>query len=103
MSTAPDKTHKDEQTGTQGTTVFESTREVVPVSYAGDATHTTDIDTAIEKDARTILERSIKLNEDEPGLGGEAVYRGQAGYSNFVKKDLNQVSANKITGYALVV
>jgi hypothetical protein len=54
----------------------------------------------LHRDARTILERSIKLNEtaEITNEAGETLYRGQAGYKSFVKKDMAQVSANKISG-----
>lgn len=35
--------------GSAVTTVFVSTRELVPQSYAGDATHTTEVDTAHDR------------------------------------------------------
>jgi hypothetical protein len=35
--------------GSVVTTVFESLRELVPQSYAGDATHTTEVDTAHDR------------------------------------------------------
>jgi PDZ domain-containing secreted protein len=35
--------------GSVVTTVFESSRELVPQSYAGDATHTTEVDTAHDR------------------------------------------------------
>ena len=34
---------------------FESNREIMPQAYAGDATYTTEIDTATDRDARAIL------------------------------------------------
>lgn len=94
-----------------GTTIYESTREVVAHKYAGDATHTSEIDTETDRfillvflfshhrfrDARAILERNIKLNSDG-SLDGEKVYRGLAGYKNFISKDISQVGSNKYTG-----
>lgn len=89
-------------TTTTTTTVYSSTREIVPKKYAGDATHTTEIDTATDRDARAILERNIKLNA-EGVLDGEVekIYRGQAGYKNYLPKDMAQVGTNKYTGYVL--
>ena len=80
------------------TQIYHSNREIVPQKYAGDATATLEIDTEVEKDARSILERNIMLNEtgvldEEPN-----VYRGQAAYKNYVKKDMAQVGSNKFTG-----
>ena len=80
------------------TQVYLSSREIVPHTYAGDATHTSEIDTAIEKDARTILERNILLNANGVLDNEPNVYRGQAGYKNFITKDLAQVGSNKHTG-----
>jgi RING finger protein 113A len=85
--------------GSSVTTVFESTKQLVSQKYSGDATYTTEIDTAIDRDARAILERNIKL-QDEGVLDNEPnVYRGQSAYKSYTgKKDLSQVGANKITG-----
>ena len=94
-ATAPKKNSDSKLTAT---TVYESSKEIVPQAYAGDATHTSEIDTATERDARTILERNIKLNMDGVPDDEPNVYRGQAGYRNFVKKDMSQVGANKFTG-----
>lgn len=43
--------------------VFESSRSVVPVKNAGDATHYSEVDTAADRDARAMLEKNIRLNE----------------------------------------
>ena len=119
------------RTGTTGT-LYESARTIMPTKYAGDATHTSEIDTATDRysnqtsmcdrpdcldfffllriryigltdddllffrDARAILERNIKLNEE--GTVDDKLYRGQSGYKNFIKKDASQVGANKHTG-----
>ena len=45
------------------TTVYESAREVVPKSYAGDAFATVEIDTSHDRDARAISERSKDTNQ----------------------------------------
>jgi len=94
-----DITHATTKQSSEGTTtastVYASSREVVPQQYAGDATHTSEIDTAADRDARAILERNIKLNNEE---GGEGVYRGQGGYKTYMNKDISQVGSNKYTG-----
>jgi hypothetical protein len=82
------------------TTVFESTKEILPQQYAGDATHTSEIDTATDRDARALLERSIELNESG-ALDNKNVYLGQHAYKSYAKKDMSAVGANKFTGYAL--
>jgi RING finger protein 113A len=85
--------------GSSVTTVFESTKQLVSQKYSGDATYTTEVDTALDRDARAILERNIKLQdagilESEPN-----VYRGQSAYKSYAgKKDMAQVGANKFTG-----
>jgi hypothetical protein len=56
----------------------------------------TDDDLLFFRDARAILERNIKLNEE--GTVDDKLYRGQSGYKNFIKKDASQVGANKHTG-----
>lgn len=91
-------TARHNETDSEVTQVYTSTREIVPQKYAGDATATLDIDTEVGRDARSILERNILLNEtgvldEEPN-----VYRGQAAYKNYIKKDISQVGANKFTG-----
>lgn len=80
------------------TTIYQSSRDVAPVSYAGDATHTSEIDTAIDRDARAVLEKNIKMNEETAEQDISGAYRGQAGYKNFIKKDMAQVGSNKYTG-----
>lgn len=80
------------------TTIYESLRDVAPQSYAGDATHTSEIDTATDRDARAVLERNIKMNEDFADQDISGAYKGQAGYKNFIKKDIAQVGSNKYTG-----
>jgi hypothetical protein len=52
------------------------------------------------RDARTILERNIKLQEEGEIDNDPNVYRGQTAYRSFVKKDASQIGMNKYTGYA---
>lgn len=80
------------------TTVYSSSGHSRPHVYAGDATHTTEIDTSTDKDARTVLERNIKLQESGVLDQEPNVYRGQAAYRSFVHKDPAQVGNNKMTG-----
>ena len=51
------------------------------------------------RDARTILERNIKLQEKGDLDSDPNVYRGQAAYRTFVQKDATQIGMNKYTGY----
>ena len=78
---------------------FESDKDAKPAQHAGHATYTSEIDTATDRDARAILERSILQQQEEGGKQG-TVYRGQAAYdTTFTKKDLTQVlGSSKVTG-----
>lgn len=83
--------------------VYESSREVVPQSYAGDATYVTEIDTATDRDARAVMERNLHYavtdaskDNNEPN-----VYRGASAYKSFTDNGKNaaeKVSASKVTG-----
>lgn len=81
-----------------GSVVYESTREIVPQSYAGDATHSTEIDTSADRDTRAILERNIKLSQASDGANGVKLYQGQHAYKSLIPKTLDQVSSNKVSG-----
>lgn len=74
-----------------------SDRSAMAVQNSGGATATAEFDTAPANDARAIRERNIELNES--GVTDDAsLYRGQAGYKNYIKKDKQQLAANKFTG-----
>ncbi|RLN68072.1 hypothetical protein BBJ28_00001164, partial [Nothophytophthora sp. Chile5] len=74
-------------------------REIVPQQYAGDATYETQIDTQKDRDARAVMERSIKANADGSAeLESGKVYRGQAAYKNYITKKESQIGMNKYTG-----
>lgn len=52
------------------------------------------------RDARAIMERNIKLNEDGSAEQESGkVYKGQAGYKNYISKNESQIGMNKYTGY----
>ncbi|KAI9995293.1 hypothetical protein PInf_012345 [Phytophthora infestans] len=81
------------------TRLIESEREVVPQQYAGDATYETQIDTEKDRDARAIMERSIKANQDgSADADSGKVYRGQAAYKSYITKKESQIGMNKYTG-----
>jgi hypothetical protein len=84
------------------TTVFESSREIVPQFYAGGATDTLEIDTSTDRDNRAILERNIKLNLGK-SVGDDVTkfYQGRSAYKSLVEKKMDQVGANKITGFVM--
>ncbi|KAI9906956.1 hypothetical protein PsorP6_003524 [Peronosclerospora sorghi] len=85
-----------------------SEREIVPQHYAGDATYEVQIDTERDRktkcglilsDARAIMERSIKANQDgSADAESGKVYRGQAAYKSYITKKESQVGMNKYTG-----
>jgi len=75
----------------------ESSADAIAVSYSGGATHATEIDTADDRDARAIGERNVALNKS--GVADDArVYRGQAGYKNYIEKTESQVASGKVSG-----
>lgn len=87
--------------GSKVTTVFESTKEAVSFKYGGDATAYNEIDTSVEKDSRTILERNIKIQQqlENENSTDDAVYRGLGAYRTFGQtKDISQIGSNKVTG-----
>ncbi|KAG6618578.1 RING finger protein [Phytophthora cinnamomi] len=78
---------------------IESEREIVPQQYAGDATYETQIDTEKDRDARAVMERSIKANQDgSADADSGKVYRGQAAYKSYITKKESQIGMNKYTG-----
>ena len=94
---ASDDTSKLTSKSSVGGVVYESSREIVPQSYAGNATHYTEIDTSADRDARTILERNIKLASSD-NVGDVKLYQGQNAYKSLIPKTLDQVSSNKVSG-----
>ncbi|CAI5742224.1 unnamed protein product [Hyaloperonospora brassicae] len=81
------------------TRLVESEREIVPQKYAGDATYETQIDTEKDRDARAVMERSIKANTDgSADTDSGNVYRGQAAYKSYITKKESQIGMNKYTG-----
>ncbi|GLD94572.1 hypothetical protein PINS_up003183 [Pythium insidiosum] len=78
---------------------IDSERQLVPQKYAGDATYESQIDTEKDRDARAIAERNLKVNEDGTADAESGkVYRGQAAYKNYIKKNEAQIGMNKYTG-----
>ncbi|KAF1793198.1 Zinc finger, RING-type, conserved site [Phytophthora cactorum] len=81
------------------TRLIKSEREIVPQQYAGDATYETQIDTEKDRDARAVMERSIKANQDgSADADSGKVYRGQAAYKRYITKKESQIGMNKYTG-----
>eukprot|EP00937_MAST-01D_sp_MAST-1D-sp2_P002869 g2869.t1 len=76
---------------------IESARDALPTAYAGGATYETSVDTADDRDARAIAERNLELNKSG-AVDDAKVYRGQAGYKNYIEKDAAQIAGNKFTG-----
>ena len=103
---------------------IESDRNASAHVYAGDATHTIEIDTAIDRDHRSTLERVQAMkaassdnnndkgdsgkhdgNREDKGVSngdvenGAKVYRGSNAYDTYTGKDVKQaLSNNKATG-----
>ncbi|KAM3571099.1 hypothetical protein VYU27_006842 [Nannochloropsis oceanica] len=81
---------------------YASSGSAAPAPVAGGATYTSEIDTEHDRDNRALLEMAIKVQREEEeeavGLGGEKIYRGQAGYRNYVPKNEAQIGGNKYTG-----
>eukprot|EP00750_Incisomonas_marina_P006287 INCI14405.1.p1 GENE.INCI14405.1~~INCI14405.1.p1 ORF type:complete len:421 (-),score=98.05 INCI14405.1:1418-2545(-) len=74
-----------------------SDRSTTAVQNSGGATAIAEFDTAADCDERAIRERNIELNES--GVADDATtYRGAAGYKNYIRKDKEQLAANKFTG-----
>jgi RING finger protein 113A len=70
-------------------------------AYGGGAFAYSQIDTSEDKDARTQLEHRIAMHDVAVAdmEAGRKVYRGQAGYTNFIAKDVNEaVTAGKAKG-----
>lgn len=81
---------------------YESNRDAALVEQPGGATHTSEIDTAIDRDGRAILERTLQSRAEGSAGGGlsSRLYKGQAAYeTTFVKTDVaTAVGASKVTG-----
>ncbi|CAN0346770.1 unnamed protein product, partial [Phaeothamnion confervicola] len=80
-----------------GNTV-KSSRDGLNAAATSDATRYTEIDTSADRDARAILERNVKMNAEGLTNDETKVYRGMAGYKNYVTKQESQVGGNKHTG-----
>ncbi|CAI5711230.1 unnamed protein product [Peronospora destructor] len=79
--------------------LIKSEREIMPQQYAGDATYETQIDTEKDRDARAVMERSIKANQDgSADVDSGKVYRGQTAYKSYITKKESQIGMNKYTG-----
>jgi RING finger protein 113A len=81
---------------------FASTRSAKAHDYGGGAFATTEVDTAIDRDAQAIFEKKVAMQQEavvgfESGKPRE--YKGMAGYSNFIPKDaLEAKSQAKMSG-----
>ena len=84
--------------GSAATTVFESTNDATAYQYGGGATSYSEIDTSIDRDARSILERNMKLTTSEQQNSSDPLYRGHGAYQSYTKQDSSQIGANKFTG-----
>ncbi|CAM9854927.1 unnamed protein product, partial [Chrysoparadoxa australica] len=78
--------------------VVSSTREAAPAMVAGGSTYYNQENTDEANDARAILERNIKVNQEGETTADTGLYKGMAAYKNHVAKKESQVGANKHTG-----
>lgn len=70
---------------------FASTRSAKAHDYGGGAFATTEVDTAIDRDAQAIFEKKLAMQQDAAAVfesGKPREYKGMAGYSNFIPKDV---------------
>lgn len=67
--------------------VYESNRSAKPVGLEdGGATAVTEIDTDISQDKQAIFERSQAINKELEGQAEDNIYRGLAGYQQFLSR-----------------
>ncbi|KAJ1457352.1 hypothetical protein M885DRAFT_563037 [Pelagophyceae sp. CCMP2097] len=98
FSTKQDDDGSDDEVVNKGTAVFESSRSAAPMSHRGGAFETVETDTAVDRDARTLLERQIQMQKDGLTNDDTGLYQGAASYKSYVKINDAQVGANKFTG-----
>jgi len=63
-----------------------------------DATRTLEVDTETDRDARAVAEKNLSLNSSGLTNDDTKIYRGQAGYKNYIDKSADQIRAGKFTG-----
>lgn len=69
------------------------------VSQDMGATATNEIDTEVGKDSLSLAERALLLNEELAGMADDKLYRGQAGYAQYLTtkdKESGQSTTSKI-------
>ena len=80
-----------------------STREAAQFQYRGGAFESIETETSADRDNRAVKERNLALNETMQGDGdasaaGAKVYRGEAGYKNYIAKSKEKLAAGKFSG-----
>ena len=80
-----------------------STREAAQFKYRGGAFESIETETSADRDNRAVKERNLALNETMQGDGdasaaGAKVYRGEAGYKNYIAKSKEKLAAGKFSG-----
>jgi RING finger protein 113A len=76
-----------------------SEKNAMAHQYGGGTFAESEIDTAADRDQRAILEKNLKMQQD--GTAEEqsgSVYRGQAGYKNYIQVKESQIGGAKYTG-----
>nr|CAG4641864.1 EOG090X09Q6 [Eurycercus lamellatus] len=83
----------DEEVKERATVAYQSER-VAENKKDELATSTVQIDTEVEKDARTIFEKSLQVQQELKGKADDKIYRGLANYAQYYeKKDTAQGNA----------
>jgi RING finger protein 113A len=83
------------------TATYTSDKAAAPHAYGGGAFATNEIDTQHDRDARAILEKRLAMQNDSVAAleAGQKLYRGDAGHSNYVTKDLAEtIARSKVHG-----
>ena len=89
--------------GGGGLGAIASTREAAAFEYRGGAFASIETETARDRDNYAVLERNLALNASMAGDADASaesakVYRGQAGYKNYIAKSKEKLAAGKFTG-----
>eukprot|EP00696_Hemimastix_kukwesjijk_P012831 gnl/Hemi2/26153_TR8779_c0_g2_i1.p1 gnl/Hemi2/26153_TR8779_c0_g2~~gnl/Hemi2/26153_TR8779_c0_g2_i1.p1 ORF type:complete len:248 (+),score=58.65 gnl/Hemi2/26153_TR8779_c0_g2_i1:38-781(+) len=66
---------------------FESDRSATNTSAVDNATRVLDVETAHDRDGEAVYKRSLEIAKSLEGKEDDKVYRGQAGYAQYTKKN----------------
>jgi len=93
---AEESDDEDDEDRMQASAVFASSRTTDRIEHRGGAFEHGEVDTAEDRDQRSILERKLELERN--GETGDGIYRGAAGYKSYTKQDEAKIGGNKYTG-----